>query len=83
MGRAQHGQNYRGRPRYVDNYRNDFRRGNFRETQLMEVSIIELDIQAIIEMTTLEEAEVGLGKDSIKVTLEGMIKAVVVDQDQV
>ena len=31
--RAQYGQNYRGRLQYVDNYRNDFRRGNFRETQ--------------------------------------------------
>ena len=32
-GRGQYGQNYRGRPHYVNTYRNDFRRDNFRETQ--------------------------------------------------
>ena len=31
--RARYGQNYRGRLQYVDNYRNDFRRENFREMQ--------------------------------------------------
>ena len=31
-------------------------------------------------MTTLEEVDVGLEKDSIQVILEGMFKAVVVDQ---
>ena len=51
--------------------------------KIMEVSIIEVDIEAIIEMTILEEVEVGLGKDSIQVILEGMTKAVVADQDQV
>ena len=30
---GQYRQNYRGRPWYVNNYRNDFRRDNFRETQ--------------------------------------------------
>ena len=44
---------------------------------------MEVDIEAIIEMTALEEVELGLGKDSIQVILEGMIEAVVVDQDQV
>ena len=48
----------------------------------MELSIIKVDIEAIIETTTLEEVEVGVGKDSIHVILEGMIKAVVIDQDQ-
>ena len=42
-----------------------------------------MDTEAIIEMTILEEVEVSLGKDSIQVILEGMVKAVVVDQDQV
>ena len=28
--RIQYGQNYRGRPRYEQNYRNDYRRGNFK-----------------------------------------------------
>ena len=50
--------------------------------KIMEVSIIEVVIEAIIEMTALEEVEVGLGKDSIQVILEGIIEAVV-DQDQV
>ena len=34
-------------------------------------------------MTTFEEAEVGLGKDSVQVILKGIMEAVVVDQDQV
>ena len=42
-----------------------------------------MDIEVTIEMITLEEVEVDLEKDNIQVTLEGMIKAVVVDQDQV
>ena len=29
--------------------------------------ILEVDIEVIIEMTALEEVEVGLGKDSIQV----------------
>ena len=41
-----------------------------------------MDIEITIEMTILEEVELGLGKDSIQVTLEWMIKAVV-DQDQI
>ena len=51
--------------------------------KIMEVSIIEVDIEAVIEMTALEEVEVGLGKNSIHVILEGMIVAVVAEQDQV
>ena len=35
--------------------------------KIMEVSIIEIHIKAIIGMTALEEIEVGLGKDSIQV----------------
>ena len=31
--RGQYGQNYRGRPHYINNYRDDFRRGNFRDMQ--------------------------------------------------
>ena len=36
-----------------------------------------------IEMITLEEVEVGLGKDNIQVLLEGMTEVVAVGQDQV
>ena len=32
MSKAQYGQNYRGRWQYVNNYRNDFKRRNFRGT---------------------------------------------------
>ena len=32
-------------------------------------------------MTILEEVQVGTGKDSVQVILEGMIKAVLVHQD--
>ena len=42
-----------------------------------------MDIEVIIEITTLEEVEVGLGKDNIQVTLEGMTEVVSVGQDQV
>ena len=52
------------------------------EHKIIQVKVLELDIEAIIEMTTLEEVEVGLGKDNIQVILEGIIEAVVVDQDQ-
>ena len=52
------------------------------KSKIIEVSCIEVNIYATIEMTILEEVEVGPGKDSTQVTLEGMIKAVV-DQDQV
>ena len=40
-----------------------------------------MDIEVAIEMKPLEEVEVDLGKDNIQVILEGMIEAVV-DQDQ-
>ena len=42
-----------------------------------------MDIEATTEMRTLEEVEVGLGKDNIQVILEGMTEAVAVGLDQV
>ena len=42
-----------------------------------------MDIEVIIEMTTLEEVGVGLGKDNILVILEGMTEAVAVSLHQV
>ena len=50
--------------------------------KIIEVKILKADIDITIEMMTLEEVEVGLEKDNIQVILEGMIEAVVVDQDQ-
>ena len=48
------------------------------------VKILEVNIEGIIEMTTLEEVEVGLGKDNIQVILaETEMTEVVVGQDQV
>ena len=40
------------------------------ECKVIEVSIGEVDIEVTLEMTTLEEVEVGLEKDSIQVILE-------------
>ena len=81
MGRAWYGQNYRGRLQYVDNYRNDFRRGNFKEIQNYGGQHYKSGHRNNYRNNILEEVEVGPGKDSTQVTLEGMIKAVV-DQDQ-
>ena len=50
--------------------------------KFITVTILEVDIEVTIEMKTLEEAEVDLGKDNIHIVLGGMIK-VVVDQGQV
>ena len=42
-----------------------------------------MDIEVIIETTTLEKVEIGLGKDNIQVLVEEMIEVLVVGQDQV
>ena len=52
------------------------------EYKIFEVKISQLDIEVTIETKTLEEAEVGIEKDSIHIILEKMIN-VVVYQDQV
>ena len=49
----------------------------FEEQKITKVKILEVDIEEIIEMTNLEEVEVGLGKDNIQVTLEEMTEIVV------
>ena len=51
------------------------------ECKIIEVRILEMDIEVIIEMTILEEVEVG--KDNIQVILDGMTEAVAVSLDQV
>ena len=51
--------------------------------KIIEVKILEVDMEVIIEMTTLEEVEVGLEKESIRVILEGMTEAVAIGLDQV
>ena len=48
-----------------------------------EVKILDVDIEVIIEVTTLKEVEVGSVKDNIQVILEEMIEVVAVVQDQV
>ena len=40
--------------------------------KITEVKSLGVDMEGIIETRTLEEVEVGLGKDSIQVILEGM-----------
>ena len=62
--RGQYEQNFRGRLQYVNAYRNDFRRDNFRGMQNYRSQNLEVYIQVIIEMMILEEVEVGLGKDN-------------------
>ena len=51
--------------------------------KITEVKILQMDIEGIIEMITLEEVEIGLGKDNIQVILAGMTEIVIVGQDQV
>ena len=51
--------------------------------KITEVKILEVDIEGITEMITLEEVEVGLGTDNIQIILEGMTEVVVVGQDKV
>ena len=51
--------------------------------KIIVVKILEVYIEVIIEMTTLEEVEVGLGKDNIQVILAEMLEVVVLGQDQV
>ena len=51
--------------------------------KIIEVKILEVDIEVIIETTTSEKVELGVGKDNIQVILAEMIEAVVVGQDQV
>ena len=51
--------------------------------RIIEVRILEVNIEGITEMTTLEEVEVGLGKDNIQVISAGMTEVVVVGQGQV
>ena len=51
--------------------------------KITEVKIIEVDIEGTIEMTILEEVEVGLEMDSIQVILTEMTEVVVVGPDQV
>ena len=84
---------FSGRGQYRKNYREDHNMSILIEMTLgetilekciiIEVKILEVEIEVIIEMTTLEEVEVDLGKDNIQVILAEMIKVVVVDQDQV
>ena len=52
------------------------------EHKFTEDKILEVDVEVAVGMIILEKVEVCLGKDSIQVTLGGMIEAAV-DQDQV
>ena len=48
------------------------------ECKSIKVKILEVGTEGILEMTTLEEVEVGLGKDNIQVILAEMREVVVV-----
>ena len=81
-GRAQYTQNYRRRLQYDHNYRSNFGRGNFRGMQNYRGQNFTGGYRGNYRNEDLKEVEVGLEKDHIQVILEGMIKAVV-HQDQV
>ena len=51
--------------------------------KITEVTFIKVDIEGIIEMTTLKEVEVGLGINNIQVILVDMTEVVVGGLDQV
>ena len=51
--------------------------------KIIDIRILEVDIEGIIEMVTLEEVDVGLRKDSIQVILVEMAEVVIIGQDQV
>ena len=51
--------------------------------KIIEVKILEVDIEIITEMTTLEKVEVGLGKENNQINLEGMTEVVAVGQGKV
>ena len=45
------------------------------EHQITEVRILKVDIEVALKTTIMEEVEVGVGKDSIQITLGEMIEA--------
>ena len=49
--------------------------------KITEVKILEVDIEGITEMTTLEEVEVGLETNNIQVISTKMTEVVLVGQD--
>ena len=71
--RVQYGQNYRGRPRYEQSYRKDFRRGNFRgnvrtyQNQNFRRQNNRGGYRGTIGMKIMKEVGVGLEKGDIKV----------------
>ena len=60
------GQNYRDSPRYEQSYRNYFRRGSFRGNVQTHQNHIEVNIEEIIGMRIIKEAEVDLGKGNTR-----------------
>ena len=53
------------------------------QIKIIEDRTTEEDIDKVIGMIIMKEAEVGLEKDSLQMILEGMTEGVVVDLDQV
>ena len=91
--RIQYGQN-RSRPRYEQNYTNNYRRGNFSDNvrmyQILEDRIVGEDIEEIIGMKIITEKEVEVGPEKGIQTIiaEGETGVVVIvdqgqDQEQV
>ena len=82
-GRAQYRQNYRGGCNMLTIIEMTSGEELLQEHKIIEVKVLEVDIEITIKMKTLVEVKVDLEKDNIQVILEGMIKVVVVDQNQV
>ena len=77
---------YRGRSQYRQNFRGIIEvileEKILEECKMIEIKILEVDIKVASGKIILEEVEVDLEKDSIQVTLGGMIEEVV-DQDHI
>ena len=86
--RIQYGKNYRGRPRYEQSYRNDFRRGNFKsnarmyQNQNFRRQNNRGGYRGNYRNEIMKEAGVGLEKGNIKLAQEGMTEAAAVGQGQ-
>ena len=78
-GRVHYGQKFGGRMQYDQNYRGDFRKGNFRGTQNYRGQNFRAGYRGNFRN---DNVGIGLEKDSIQITSGEMIEEAV-DQDQV
>ena len=65
------------------NYQNRYRSNSGDQIQVIEDKTTEMDIEEIIEMIIMKEVGVGLEKDNLQITSEGMTEVIVVGLDQI